>query len=278
MKKVKQTPEQLRAEEALVSAQAEAWLHSPERAAELAEDPAQAAKLEAAKAKFDAGIREAKRLAEFQKGVAEARDEFARCDAFITARVAAVKELESDDLDAVQDAQQTRRVAAIYGKQDAAAHDHADLRGQLTDHVSLVKFISAGNAILTVKSRKSDERLTFKFSRPKDDNVSFSGRPKPIFVALLSGPNNDSDYQFLGTIFPEASNFTYKVSAKSRVSYTAPSQEFVRWFVKQLNMSPENIFARAEIWHEGRCGRCGRRLTVPESVASGFGPECINHV
>ncbi len=26
--------------------------------------------------------------------------------------------------------------------------------------------------------------------------------------------------------------------------------------------------------HEGRCGRCGRTLTVPESVTEGIGPEC----
>jgi hypothetical protein len=31
-----------------------------------------------------------------------------------------------------------------------------------------------------------------------------------------------------------------------------------------------------EFRHEGRCGRCGRTLTVPESIDSGFGPECIN--
>ena len=31
--------------------------------------------------------------------------------------------------------------------------------------------------------------------------------------------------------------------------------------------------ANVEINHEGRCGRCGRALTVPESVASGIGPE-----
>jgi hypothetical protein len=29
-----------------------------------------------------------------------------------------------------------------------------------------------------------------------------------------------------------------------------------------------------EIWHSGRCGRCSRRLTVPESIAAGIGPDC----
>lgn len=33
-----------------------------------------------------------------------------------------------------------------------------------------------------------------------------------------------------------------------------------------------------EIWHEGKCGRCGRQLTVPESIESGFGPECVKMI
>ena len=30
----------------------------------------------------------------------------------------------------------------------------------------------------------------------------------------------------------------------------------------------------ARIFHMGRCGRCGRALTVPSSIESGLGPEC----
>jgi hypothetical protein len=30
-----------------------------------------------------------------------------------------------------------------------------------------------------------------------------------------------------------------------------------------------------EIWHEGKCGKCGRQLTVPSSIETGIGPECI---
>ena len=39
----------------------------------------------------------------------------------------------------------------------------------------------------------------------------------------------------------------------------------------QLKQMPPNC----EVWHEGRCGRCARKLTDPTSIASGFGPECI---
>ncbi len=29
-----------------------------------------------------------------------------------------------------------------------------------------------------------------------------------------------------------------------------------------------------EVWHEGCCGKCGRKLTDAESIARGIGPEC----
>lgn len=49
------------------------------------------------------------------------------------------------------------------------------------------------------------------------------------------------------------------------------------WFWRTLTSGRE-FPAGFEFWHEGRCARCSRRLTVPESVASGFGPECVKLV
>ena len=46
------------------------------------------------------------------------------------------------------------------------------------------------------------------------------------------------------------------------------------WFWRVLNGSG-NFPAGFEFWHEGRCCRCGKRLTVPESIQGGIGPECI---
>lgn len=30
-----------------------------------------------------------------------------------------------------------------------------------------------------------------------------------------------------------------------------------------------------EVWHNGSCGRCHRKLTDPDSIETGFGPECL---
>lgn len=141
-------------------------------------------------------------------------------------------------------------------------------------------FMLAGNAIFTVVSKKTMTRFTFRLSRPDPDPAKDQehriryGTPRrvPIFVAVLSGPENTSDYTYLGQLWQDAEKFTYSVGRKSRVGADAPSQKAATWLALALNF-PEKL-SQCEIWHEGRCGRCGRRLTVPSSIESGIGPEC----
>lgn len=81
------------------------------------------------------------------------------------------------------------------------------------------------------------------------------------------------DYTYLGMLESERFRLT-------RASKMTPDSAPVRAFdffvhnVIQLEREPGAL----EIWHEGRCGRCGRKLTVPESIAAGIGPECAGRM
>lgn len=100
------------------------------------------------------------------------------------------------------------------------------------------------------------------------------GTPRPYFVDVLSGPDNTSDYQFLGT-FRNAGDVTYTHSAKSRVTPEAKSVQGAMWLARTLNR--KDIVALPEgatFYHEGVCARCGRKLTTPESIQLGIGPVC----
>jgi len=164
------------------------------------------------------------------------------------------------------------------------------LRGQLTDRAALVRFLEAGRAILTVRSRTTGERFTFRFRRPTEEqNMSFNQRQpmiyqraeRPIWVSVLTGPDNESTYTMIGTLWPKAETgrYDWHHSRKTNIAPAAPSAIALRWLLGCLNRgATEKIFAQAEIWHEGRCARCGRRLTVPESIDTGFGPECAGIV
>ena len=45
------------------------------------------------------------------------------------------------------------------------------------------------------------------------------------------------------------------------------------WLMARLQ-SGKGLPETVEVWHEGRCCRCARRLTVPESIILGLGPAC----
>jgi len=129
--------------------------------------------------------------------------------------------------------------------------------------IATKQFITAGNATFTTTSKRTGQRFTYKVRQPKAD--------APHFVSLLSGPDNESDYQFLGTIFPDGKYFHGR---KSRISPSAPSAVAFAWLWENIN---RDMSKAVEIHHEGKCCRCGRKLTVPRSVELGCGPECAEH-
>jgi hypothetical protein len=124
-------------------------------------------------------------------------------------------------------------------------------------------FLLGGKATLTFRSKKTGNRFTFLVEASDDERV--------YFVKMLVGSNNESDYQYLGHIF--ARDRKYVHGKKSRITADAPGAKAFNWVYCQLldQKLPDTL----EVWHEGVCGRCGRKLTVPESIRSGFGPECI---
>lgn len=124
-------------------------------------------------------------------------------------------------------------------------------------------FTLAGNATFTVENTATGGRYTFKVQAGKAENA-------PHFVKVLTGSDNTADYTFLGTIFGEG-DFVH--SRKSAISREAPSAKAFAWLWQTLRAETPNL-RTVRVLHEGRCGRCGRALTVPSSIESGLGPEC----
>jgi hypothetical protein len=123
-------------------------------------------------------------------------------------------------------------------------------------------FMLAGNAYFTLRSEKTGTRYTYAVSKADAE----PGKPEVWFVGFLTGPDNTSDYQYLGIL----RDGRFKLTAKSKLNADSLPVKAFAWTWEHL----DNLHG-VEVWHEGRCGRCGRRLTVPESIERGFGPECI---
>lgn len=129
-------------------------------------------------------------------------------------------------------------------------------------------FILAGNALFTLKSMRTGKHFTFKvqlrYQRNPQTGQLAPVEPQTWTVKVLAGRDNgDSrNYRYCGSI--REGHFSYLLSQAT------PAVKGFAWCWKHLERCGE----RFEFAHAGRCGRCGRLLTVPESIASGIGPEC----
>jgi len=149
----------------------------------------------------------------------------------------------------------------------ASTDDAPGPRAELRDPAVTVAFMLAGNAHVTFQSRKTGTRFTYRVraAEPRQGDT----RTPPHFVAVLTGPDNGQSYEYLGCIYGRK---MYSHGRKSRIASDAPSAVAFAWVWKHLSggkMHPE-----LAVYHEGRCGRCNRRLTDPLSISRGMGSSC----
>jgi len=127
-------------------------------------------------------------------------------------------------------------------------------------------YITGGHGTFTLLSSVTGTRFTYR--------IGTNDEHYPYFVGLLTGPDNTSGYAFTGTIFGTRDNLVYRPSQRSTVGAKSASGIALSWFLKTLNTGtlPDTV----AFFHEGKCARCGRKLTTPESIKRGLGPHCAN--
>lgn len=159
---------------------------------------------------------------------------------------------------------------------------------------------ASGNAHggrFTLVSRASGARYTFRVKPPSgkaggpckrcDGTGNWQGRrgypcracnatgvaeaSDRLFVAVLTGADNTSDYTYLGSIV-KTPHPRYEHGRKSPIGPDAPSAKAAQWYLSRLFGGGD--VSQVEVWHDGTCGRCGRDLTDPVSVSRGIGPDC----
>ncbi len=129
-----------------------------------------------------------------------------------------------------------------------------------------LEFIFAGKAFFTIKSNVTDKHFTYKIESPKNnDNVHF--------VSLLTGTDNENNYTFFGTIFNKKE---FRHGKKSTIKPESKGVIAFNWVFK--NILSDTIHDKITFYHEGCCCKCGRKLTHPESIETGIGPECAKRI
>lgn len=141
-------------------------------------------------------------------------------------------------------------------------------------------FVFAGNATFTIINEKTGDRFTYKVTRASNPKPEYKG---VWFIKVLYGKDNNTSYLYLGSVF-EHSDDTLNLNPRKRKG------KFYRHGEEKSNFTSNGTCVKAfvffltyrhqlpifiKVYHEGKCGHCGRKLTVPESIESGFGPKCV---
>ena len=127
------------------------------------------------------------------------------------------------------------------------------------------EFSLAGNATITLESENTGKHFTYKITKCDDNDNLY-------FVKLLCNSDNENDYTYIGCYYKDSNRFSMRKPWKELEQHALPpSLRAIQYFFKYIDNVPKKL----HVYHCGKCGRCGRKLTTPESIKLGFGPECI---
>jgi len=144
-----------------------------------------------------------------------------------------------------------------------------EMRGTIQSIADISNYIRGGRGRFTMESQVTGKRLTYQVHSPKKQYVL---KDRPLWITFLNGQN---EYQFLGTIWVNSlSNLmTFALGKNSKLTLESPCVKGITWLIGRINIKRE-LPKEMLFWHEGICCRCGRPLTVPESILRGMGPFC----
>ncbi|MGI9570242.1 MAG: DUF6011 domain-containing protein [Desulfobulbia bacterium] len=120
-------------------------------------------------------------------------------------------------------------------------------------HQGRLAFAIAGKAIFTIRSKKTGKHYTYKI---------LEGR-----VRHFASVRHGDDFLDIGSFKKGDTQSWYWPNGSP-----SPSAKALTWFLR--NPDSDQI----EFFHMGKCAMCGRALTNPESIESGFGPICAGRL
>jgi len=126
------------------------------------------------------------------------------------------------------------------------------------------------NGIWTIESPKGGHR-TFKVqTQPKKSKFA----PGQRVVYMLTGPNNSDDWTPFGFMSKDGREIYVWKKYRDTDSGFYPKAAKTLLSLAQFREEAALHKKGYRLLGEAKCMRCGRRLTTPESIERGIGPEC----
>lgn len=123
-------------------------------------------------------------------------------------------------------------------------------------------------APFTVRSKVTGKDYTFKVSQSKVNDMQFMH---------IKTERKYLEFHYTGYYWNGRLVRRNKETKKLEEVKT-PAAEAAAWLLRQLEAGQfGKLDASVDIFHIGRCLRCGKKLTDSQSIELGFGPVCRNY-
>lgn len=149
---------------------------------------------------------------------------------------------------------------SLFDEIDRQTNESSDKR-----KIEALNYLTAGNATFTLESTKLNKRHTYKVYHRKDDKCK-----DRYIVKLMYGSDNESDYKFIGIYYADTGVYKSQAPSDNKPMY----DKMFASFVGMLHNHTKPWFNNCLFHKSGKCACCGRKLTTPESIERGVGPEC----
>lgn len=136
------------------------------------------------------------------------------------------------------------------------------MQAEIKNITDIKNYITARQPVFTLVGQS--DRYTYRMKQCED-------RGNFWFMYSLCGPDNTQNYRYIGCMYINVENkFRFKNFPKN----DGPAARAARWFVNRINI--DRPMKTCQFLHSGKCSRCGRLLTTPESIQKGLGPVCAS--
>lgn len=126
------------------------------------------------------------------------------------------------------------------------------------------EYIFAGHSTFTIESTKINQRYTYKVKR---QTTKSSGKVS-YQVYRLYGPDNTDDYRFICLVGDDRKTILVNQANQKEMPVVMFKQ-----FIDLLH-NDETWPEKCKFYKSNKCAKCGRLLTTPDSVETGYGPTC----
>lgn len=181
------------------------------------------------------------------------------------------------------DMQSAIRLYVAQGKSSAQTcpdftNNRVALSGEIQNKDAL-RFMLAGCSEFIMISGKTGKRLHYRLDKKeaqntKNDKDQTNKTSEQKFIYWLNVGINNGTLSYAGVLYFDSNDHRFKFGKGARGTLT-PDDIRVKSILYVLNNFVNQKYdINVKIMHIGKCGKCGKKLTDPESIMIGLGPVC----